>query len=109
MITAITEFQLDRAVTLEEAKAIFLSTAPTYQGVSGLVRKCYLLSEDRRTVGGVYLWESRAHAEALYTDAWRDFVREKYNTEPKLIYFDTPVVVDNLLDDILVTEPAVES
>ena len=101
VITALTEFTLPEAVTRDEAKAIFLSTAPTYRGVPGLVRKCYLLSEDGRTVGGAYLWSSREAAEALYTDAWRAFVREKYGTEPKVTYFATPVVVDNALDETL--------
>lgn len=104
MITAMTEFTLAEAVTAEEAKAIFLSTAPTYQGVPGLVRKCYLLSEDRRTVGGAYLWETREAAEALYTDDWRAFVREKYKTEPKVTYFATPVVVDNVTEEIITAD-----
>jgi hypothetical protein len=101
MITTITSFQLPKALTREEARSIFLSTAPKYQGVAGLVRKCYVLSEDGKTAGGVYLWNSRAEAEAMYTEAWRVFVREKYGTEPSVTYFESPVVVDNLTHEIL--------
>lgn len=101
MITAITTFQLRKPITREEARSIFLSTAPKYQGVAGLVRKCYVLSEDGGTVGGIYLWNSRAEAEAMYTESWRVFVREKYGTEPSVTYFDTPVVVDNVTHEIL--------
>ena len=96
MITAITTFRLPNPITREEARRIFLSTAPKYRGVPGLVRKVYVVSEDGATVGGVYLWKSRAEAEAMYTDAWRAFVREKYRTEPTVTYFETPVVVDNV-------------
>lgn len=101
MITAITTFQLPYPVTREEAKSIFLSTAPKYLGVPGLVRKCYVLSDDGRTAGGVYLWNSHADAEAMYTEDWRTFVREKYGTDPSVTYFDSPVVVDNLTHEIL--------
>ncbi|GIZ50283.1 hypothetical protein [Noviherbaspirillum aridicola] len=101
MITAITTFQLPQAITREEARRIFLSTAPKYLDAAGLFRKCYILSADGRTAGGVYLWHSRAEAEAMYTEDWRVFVREKYGTEPSVTYFDTPVVVDNLTHEIL--------
>jgi hypothetical protein len=101
VITTITSFRLREPIGRDEAKRIFLSTAPTYQGVAGLHRKCYVLSEDGSTVGGIYLWRSRADAEAMYTDAWRAFVREKYGTEPSVTYFDSPVVVDNVTHEVL--------
>lgn len=104
MITAITAFKLPKPITREEARSIFLSTAPTYQGVPGLFRKCYVLSQDGSTAGGIYLWNSRAEAEAMYTESWRAFVREKYGTEPSVTYFDSPVVVDNVSHEILSDE-----
>ncbi|MFZ5555322.1 MAG: monooxygenase [Pseudomonadota bacterium] len=104
MITTITTFQLPKPITREEARRIFLSTAPKYQDVAGLVRKCYVLSQDGRTVGSIYLWNSRAEAEAMYTESWRAFVREKYGTDPSVTYFETPVVVDNVTHEILSDE-----
>jgi len=104
MITAITTFQLPKPITREEARSIFLSTAPKYRGVAGLFRKCYYLSQHGDTVGGIYLWNSRAEAEAMYTDSWRLFVREKYGTDPSVTYFESPVVVDNLTHEILSDE-----
>lgn len=101
MITVFTTFQLPKPITRDEARRIFLSTAPKYQGVAGLIRKCYVLSEDGSTAGGIYLWNTRAEADAVYTEGWRDFVREKYGSEPSLAYFETPVVVDNVTGEIL--------
>ena len=46
MITTITTFQLPKPITRDEAREIFLSTAPKYRDVAGLVRKVYVLSED---------------------------------------------------------------
>jgi hypothetical protein len=104
MITTITTFQLSKPITREEARSIFLSTAPKYQGVAGLLRKCYILSQDGGTAGGVYLWNSRADAEALYTESWRAFVRTKYGCEPTVTYFESPVVVDNVSQQVLTDE-----
>ena len=101
MIIAMTAFRLPKAITRDEARDIFLSTAPKYQGVQGLLRKHYVLSEDGLTAGGIYLWDSRAEAEAMYTETWRVFVREKYGTDPTVTYFDSPVVVDNVAGHIL--------
>ncbi|MGF6306311.1 hypothetical protein ABIB82_000269 [Bradyrhizobium sp. i1.8.4] len=100
MITAVTTFRLPRPITPEEARSIFLGTAPIYRGIPGLFRKTYVLSEDGMTAGGIYFWNSRAEAEALYTDAWRARAREKYGADPTVTYFESPVVVDNVAETI---------
>ena len=104
MIIVFTKFTLPKPITREEARSIFLSTAPKYRGVQGLVRKHYVLSEDGVTVGGVYFWNSRPEAEAMYTDSGRSFVREKYGSDPTVTYFESPVVVDNVAQKILADE-----
>jgi hypothetical protein len=101
MITALVQFKLPQPVTSEKAKEIFLSTALKYRDVQGLIRKYYLLSEDGKTAGGVYLWKSLEDAEKLYTAEWRKFIADKYGAEPTLHYFATPVVVDNLIGEII--------
>ena len=106
MITTITTFRLPKPLTRDEAREIFLSTAPKYRGVAGLVRKCYVLADDGSTAGGVYLWKSRADAEAMYTESWRATVREKYGVDPSVTYFESPVVVDNVTGEIVADEPA---
>lgn len=104
MITALTSFTLPKPITREEACAIFLSTAPKYRDVPGLYRKTYVLYPDGITVGGIYLWNTRAEAEAMYSDDWRAFVRGKYGCEPNVTYLDSPVVVDNVTRQILTGE-----
>jgi hypothetical protein len=101
MITAMATFKLPKPLTLDEARKIFLSTAPKYQDVAGLIRKYYVLSQDGSTVGGIYLWNSQVEAEAMYSESWRAFVREKYGTDPTVTYMDCPVVVDNVSHEIL--------
>ena len=104
MIIVTTSFTLPKPITLEEARSIFMSTAPKYQGVQGLFRKHYVLSQDGGTAGGVYLWNSRPEAEAMYTEAWRSFVREKYGTEPTVTYLESPVTVDNVAQQVFADE-----
>ncbi len=101
MFTSIVKFKLSEPTTKEKAKSIFLSTASKYKDLSGLLRKCYVIFDDGYAVGGIYLWNSRKDAEAVYTESWRDFVREKYGSEPEITYLETPVIVDNVLGEIM--------
>jgi hypothetical protein len=101
MITALVQFKLPQPVTVDKAKEIFSSTAVKYREVHGLIRKYYLLSEDGQTAGGVYLWRSREDAERLYTGDWKAFIVEKYGSEPSVEYFASPVIVDNVIGEIL--------
>lgn len=101
MITAIVEFRLPQPMSAAQAKETFLSTAPKYQGMPGLIRKYYFLSEDGSKAGGIYLWQSRADAERVYSDEWKAFVRGKYGSDPSLTYLECPVVVDNLSNAII--------
>ena len=101
MITVIVEFKLPQPISSHQARQTFLSTAPKYQGLPGLIRKYYFLVPDGTAAGGVYLWQSREDADRLYTDEWRAFVRGKYGSEPILKYLETPVVVDNVSNEII--------
>ena len=71
MIVAIVTFRLPKPVSLGEMTETFQSTAPRYRGVPGLLRKNYWLSEDGRRAGGIYVWETRADAERVYTADWK--------------------------------------
>ncbi len=104
MITALVQFKLPQPMTTSVAQAKFTETAPKYTKVKGLIRKYYLLSEDGATAGGVYLWDSREAAEQLYTDDWKAFIMQKYGTQPSITYFASPVVVDNLIGQIITDE-----
>ena len=101
MITVIVEFKLLEKIAMDQARETFLSTAPKYLEMAGLLRKYYFLSEDGTKAGGVYLWQSRADAERIYTEEWKRFVRGKYGTDPSITYLNCPVVVDNISHEII--------
>ena len=101
MITALVQFRLPEPVTPERARELFLGSAPNYLGVDGLVRKYYLLSADGGSAGGAYLWRTRSGAESFYSAAWQQMIEERYGATPTVTYFETPVVVDNLVGEII--------
>ena len=101
MITAVVQFKLNEGTSLEDATAIFQSTAPRYRGMSGLVRKYYLFDPENGKGGGCYLFENRAAAEKVFDASWRALIRDKYGAEPIIQYFETPVVVDNVSGEII--------
>ena len=67
MIVAIVTFNLAKPATLAEITKVFQGTAPRYQGMTGLLRKNYFMSEDGRRAGGIYVWASRADASTQRT------------------------------------------
>ncbi len=101
MYLTLVRFHLAAPMSLEEATRRFTSSAPKYLGLPGLVRKHYVRSDDGMAVGGVYVWENRAAAEACYAGEWRDRVRALYGVEPEILWFDSPVGVDNLAGELL--------
>lgn len=101
MITTLVQFNLPKKTTVEEARDLFLGTAPKYREVAGLIRKYYLLSQDGKTAGGVYLWDSRENAQNLYTEEWKQFIFDKYGALPSVTYFESPVIVDNTTGKII--------
>lgn len=101
MITALIQIKLSKTLSQDEAQDIFASTASKYLEIQGLIRKYYILSEDGKTAGGVYLWESRKAAEKIFTDEWKNFIFQKYGSEPSVSYFNSPVIVDNSLGKII--------
>jgi hypothetical protein len=68
---------------------------PTYQAIPGLIRKYFTIGEDGH-FGGMYLWTDRAAAQAWFSAAWRTRVIATYGSEPKVTYYDVPIVLDGM-------------
>jgi hypothetical protein len=104
MIATVVQFQMSTPITLEDATRRFESSAPKYQNLPGLIRKYYIRSEDGRAVGGIYLWQSRQAAEKVYSGEWLARVEKLYGAKPTITWFDSPVVVDNLMGGTISTD-----
>lgn len=95
MITAITKFALPAGLALEEFRASLLAVAPKFQGPPGLQSKFFLIAEDGAHGGGVYLWNTKEDALA-FEPIIRSLIKQNLGVEAEISYFETPVVVDNL-------------
>ncbi|MEI6485895.1 MAG: hypothetical protein WCO11_06460 [Sphingomonadales bacterium] len=78
----------------DKLEGLFAASVGDYQGRAGLTRKYFTIGDDGR-VGGIYLWESRAAAEAWFNDAWKANVLKRWGAPASVSYFDVPLVVDN--------------
>jgi hypothetical protein len=94
MIAAVVRFDISPARPADDLAAAFAASAPNYAEVAGLHRKHFLLDPSGAMGGGVYLWESRQAAEAMYTESWADRLEGKFGGRPIVEYFDVPASVD---------------
>jgi hypothetical protein len=95
VITVIVRFPLPAAVTADRYREMCRHAAPDFRKPAGLLSKQFLLAEDGRGGGGVYLWAPREAAEAFHGAGFRAMIRERFGAEPQVTDFEAPVVVDN--------------
>jgi hypothetical protein len=102
MITAIVQFKVPASATREEVFANMQKAAPRFQGMPGLMRKNFLFDAERGIGGGVYTWETREAAEKVYAEGgpWRAAIRNLYGVDPEITIYETPVIVDNAVNEI---------
>ena len=102
MITAIVQFKVADDVGRDEVLNNMRNVAPRFEDVPGLIRKNFLFDEARSVGGGVYTWQSREEAEALYAEGgkWREAIRNLYGVDPEITWFETPIIVDNASGEI---------
>jgi hypothetical protein len=82
---------LERAQELEGARSVVAK----WRANADLIRKHFMRSEDGAQGGAVYLWKSRAAAEAAHGPEWRASVKARTGSEPTCQYFDLLILLDN--------------
>jgi hypothetical protein len=105
MITAIIQYRLPPSIDQAACAAHFRKIAAGFRTVPGLIRKQFIYAEDG-WAGGVYLWKTRAEAEAFYSGPWLDGIRERYGMDPQIKYFRTACITDNSAEAILLPDAA---
>ena len=76
---------------LKDARAVI----PRWQANPDLLRKHFLLSDDGRECGGLYVWPKREAAEAAHDAAWRAGVEQRTGAPPTIRYFQLQMLLDN--------------
>src|SRR4051794_8427616 len=95
MTTVVTRFTLPPDAAAEDIRAAFTEAAPQFRSVPGLIRKQFLLSPDRKTAGGVYLWNDEAAARAFMSERVAPMIRARFRVEPTIEFYESPVIVEN--------------
>lgn len=88
-------YRMPEGYSAEQIKALFEKTAHIYIGVPGLIRKYFGHSDDRLKVVGIYLWESKAHADAFYSPEWVAGVTSRWGSMPDKAEWQIPQVVES--------------
>lgn len=76
---------------LKDARAVI----PRWRANPDLVRKHFLLSDDGRECGGLYVWPTREAAEAAHDAAWRAGIERRTGAPPTIRYFQLQMLLDN--------------
>ena len=105
MITAIVQYRLPPSIDQQACAAHFRKIAPDFRAIPGLIRKQFIHADDG-WAGGVYLWQTRADAEAFYSGPWLDGIRERYGMDPQIKYFETACITDNAAEAVLLPDAA---
>jgi hypothetical protein len=92
-VTTIVMIKTPPSISRRQIDEAMQDAIPLYQKIPGLVRKYFIVNAD--SFGGMYLWKDKAAADAWYDDGWRARVKAQFGTDPTLIFFDSPVQVDN--------------
>lgn len=101
MITELVLFDLPQGMTRAEVIAGMRQSVPAWRGNAELIRKNYLYDAEKGQAGGVYLWKSKTAAQRGHDEAWRKRIKEMYGSVPVIRYFETPLIVDNALQETI--------
>jgi len=70
--------------------------APDYRKVSGLVRMYYGIAPDLRSVVEVFLWKSKAAADAFFNREWDGETSRRWESAAMTrMDYDAPLVVES--------------
>ena len=95
MITAIVLYNLPSSIGLEECRAHYTKISKDFiEEAPGLIRKQFICTREGDVGGGVYTWESRDAAERFYSGSWLEGIRERYDNEPTITYYEALALAD---------------
>jgi len=97
------KFTLPADARKAELEDVISASAASYVGIPGLIRKYYgyALEHGKRELVGIYLWQTKAQADAFYTPQWVDKVATRWGATPERHDWETPTVVESALGGVI--------
>lgn len=89
------------SMTAEKADKLFADVAGMYLGVPGLVRKYFGYAEDGMTIVGIYLWRSKADADAFYSPEWIAGVTSRWGAMPARSDWHVSLVAESAAGEVV--------
>ena len=108
MYCVVWTYKMPPGHSAQQIKDIFAKSADIYIGVPGLVRKYFGHSDDRLSVVGIYLWETKAQADAFYSPEWIAGVTSRWGSMPHRAEWQIPQVVESAEGRVITDAPARE-
>jgi len=108
MYTTITTMRYPEPVDFDELVERTRKSVPLYHGMPGLIRKYFCIAPDRKSMIGVYLWESKEAYEKKFTPEWKAEIAKRQNSEPDVAIYETVAIADNAARDITALATALE-
>lgn len=91
-VAVVVQIKTPASITRPALEDAFRKAAPDYQKIPGLIRKYFTIQSG--SFGGIYLWKDQASAEQWFSVAWRARAKATYGSDPQVLYFDAPVVIE---------------
>ncbi len=101
MITVVSAVRLASPICAEDIVDYYSGQSNITKHQPGLMMSLHYCSDDGLTSGRIYIWSSRAAAEAYYTSAWYERVEAWLGCRPSLTWYQSPIFIDNRNGEIL--------
>ena len=102
MITVIVKYKPAKTYAREEIATMLKAGAEhMFKGMPHLLSKQFCFDVNTNEGLSVYLWDSRASAEAFFTPEFLEGFEQSMGAVPSVEYCDTVVVVDNRAGEVL--------
>ena len=101
MITEYVLFDVPGGMTREQVVEGMRAVAPRWRATPDLIRKTFVYDAEARQTGAFYLWKNKAAALKAHDETWRRGVIANFGSVPVIRYFQTPLVVDNALQETI--------
>ena len=95
MYTVIWTIRVNEGISRQDILYSIKASESEFKSVPGLVRICFGIAPDDKSVLEISLWQSKAAADQFFTSHWESLAMMRWQAAPmERMDLDTPVVVE---------------
>jgi hypothetical protein len=92
-VAVVVAIPIPAAMTRAAVEAAFTKSAPAFKAMPDLKQKYFTVNDETHKAGGIYLWSSRAAAQAFFSDSWKAGIVSTYGAPAELTWYDAPLII----------------